>query len=64
MSAEDEKDPIMVMIQKEEIKQFFKKISTLQKNKIKLYRLIWEQFSPELQIKLEGDPQYITKSLT
>ena len=40
MSAEDKKDPIIVMIQTEEIKKFVKKMSTLQKNIIKLYGLI------------------------
>ena len=62
MSAEDKKDPIVVMIQTEEIKQFVKKKSTLRQNK--LYGLIWGQFSPALQSELEVDPEYITKSPT
>ena len=54
----------MVMIQTEDIKQFVKKRSALQKNIIKLYRQVWGQWSPALQSELEGDPEYITKSPT
>ena len=61
LSAEDEKDPIMVMIQNEEIKNFFQKRSTLRRNIINLYGLIWGQCYPALQSKLEGNPEYITK---
>ena len=54
----------MVMIQTEYIKKFVKKIPTLRQNIIKLYRVIWGQYSPSLQRELEGDPEYITKSPT
>ena len=64
MSAEDKKDPIVVMIQTEEIKQSVKKRSTLRQNIIKIYGLIWGQCSPALQSELEVDPEYITKSPT
>ena len=56
MSAKDEKDQIVVMIQTEEIKQFVKKSSTLRQNINNLYRLIWGQCSPALHSELEGDP--------
>ena len=54
----------MVMIQTEEINQFVKKMSTLRQNMINIYRIIWGQCYLELQIELEGEPEYITKSLT
>ena len=41
LSAEDEKYPIMVIIQTEEIKKIVKKRSTLRQNMIKLYGIIW-----------------------
>ena len=44
---EDKKYPIVTIIKTEEIKQYMKK-STVRKNIIKLYVLIWGQ--------LEGDP--------
>ena len=53
----------MVMIQTEEINQYVKKMSTLRKNIIKLYSRIWGHCSSALQSELEGDPEYITKSL-
>ena len=56
LSSEDEKDPIMVMIQTEEINQFFKRLSTQRKNMIKLYRIIRGKCSPSLQREFEGDP--------
>ena len=62
LSAEDEKYPIMVFIQTEDIKQFVKKRSTLWQSIINLYRLIWGQCSPALQRLLEGYPEYITNS--
>ena len=43
LSVEGEKDPIMVIIQTEEIKQYVKKSSTLKKNIINLYGLILGQ---------------------
>ena len=52
------------MIQTEYIKKFVKKMPTLRQNIIKLYRVIWGQYSPSLQRELEGDPEYITKSPT
>ena len=55
LSEEDEKYRIMVMIQTEEIKKFVKKISILQQNTLKIYVLIWVQFSPALQSDLEED---------
>ena len=52
MSVEDEKYPIMVIIQTKEIKKIFKKRSTLRKNIINLYRIIWGQYPPELHREL------------
>ena len=49
LSAEEEKYTIMIMIQTEEINQFFKKMSTLRKDTIRIYRIIFEQCSSELQ---------------
>ena len=46
LSNEYEKDPIMVMIQTEDIKQYVKKISTLRQNIINTYRIIWIHCSP------------------
>ena len=40
------------------------KISTLRRNIINIYGLIWVQCSPALQSKLKGDPEYIIKSST
>ena len=56
LSEEDNKYPIMVMIQTEDIKQFVKKSSTLRQNKNKIYGLNWGQCSPALQSESEGDP--------
>ena len=55
MSEEYEKYQITVMSQTEEIIQTFKLFSTLQKNTIEIYGLIWVQFSPALQSDLEED---------
>ena len=49
LSTGDEKDPIMAMIQTEDTNKYLK-ISTLLQNTIKLYELIWGQFSPDIQI--------------
>ena len=39
-------------------------MSTLRKEIINIYGLIWGQCTPELHSELEGDPEYITKSPT
>ena len=52
LSAEDKKEPIMVLIQTKEIKQYVKKGSVMQHNMIKLYGLIWVQCSQSLQSKM------------
>ena len=39
-------------------------MSTLRKDIINIYGLIWGQCTPELHSELEGDPEYITKSPT
>ena len=56
LPAKDEKDPILVIIKTEEIKQFFIKRSTLRKNIVKICGLIWGQCSPALHSELEGYP--------
>ena len=60
LSEEDGKDPRSKLKRSNN----FQKSSTLRQNIIKLYGIIWGQCSPELQIELEGDPEYITKYLT
>ena len=37
------------------------KKSTLRKNRINLYGIIWVQFPPALQSEFEGDQEYIKK---
>ena len=60
LNTQDEKDPIMFMIQTKDIKQYIKNRSTLRQNIIKLYRLISVQCLPALQSGLEGYPYYST----
>ena len=58
LSTQDQKDPIIVMIQTKKIEQYVKNRSRLRQNIIRLYGLIWLQCLPALKSELESDPDY------